>query len=199
MVQRVWAPWFTVLVACSGGGEDTNIGVPIDTSSAVIEDTNPFPIDTSETPFDEEPAHTVQLIETGTWSLSPIGGPYTSLVGTINIIEYIDGPPEIDDTDPIPCEVTISLTGTPSLLGDCPGCDFTFDVLHEVASGDVGRCNDPDRARAGDIRRLGFNPTTGKISWQQGSLWFDWYEGTKVGDQVNFNYTATFGVAVEEM
>ncbi|MCO4744520.1 MAG: hypothetical protein KC912_07025 [Proteobacteria bacterium] len=198
MVLRAWAPWLLALTACAGEVADTDIGVPVDTSSAVVEDTDPFPVDTSEVALNEEPEHTVQLIEQGTWSLSPIGGPYTSLVGTLNIIEYIDGPPEVGDTDPPPCQVSISLTGTPSEVANCPGCAFTFDVLHEVVSGDLSMCNDPARPFAGQVRRMGFHAGTNRIQWQHGNFWFDWYQATQAGDQVTFSYTTTVGISKED-
>lgn len=183
--------------ACTRGNDDTSIGVDEDTEPAVLDDTAPFPADTSETNLDEEPAHTVLLIEQGTWSLSPLGGPYTSLVGSLLIIEYIDGPPDAEDTAPPPCQVELSLTGSPA-AANCPGCAFTFEVLHQSVSGDITQCHDPDRPTNASLRRLGFDPNTGTIRWQQGSLWFDWYQAQQVGDQVTFSYTTTLGVTVED-
>ena len=170
----------------------------MDTSSPILEDTAPFIVDTAQGALDEEPEHTVTVIEQGTWSLSPLGGPYTSLVGTMTIIEYIDGPPDADDTAPPPCQIEIALTGSPSVYGDCTNCSFTFDVLHSVVSGDLSQCHDPDRPTDGDTRPLGFDPTTGRIRWHRGSHWFDWYEAQLVGDQLTFSYTATLGVTVDE-
>ncbi|TNE87637.1 MAG: hypothetical protein EP330_17705 [Deltaproteobacteria bacterium] len=71
-------------------------------------------------------------------------------------------------------------------------------MLHQVVSGDLTQCHDPDRPFDGAVRRLGYNPSTGKIQWQQASLWFDWYTANQVGDQVTFSYTTTLGVTVEE-
>jgi hypothetical protein len=194
---RAW--WLLTLgvVACTRGTSDTGLGVEEDTEPAVLDDTAPFPVDTSEVSLDEEPAHTVLLIEQGNWSLSPLGGPYTSLVGSLLIVEYIDGPPDPDDTAPPPCQVEIALTGSPA-AATCPGCAFSFEVLHQVVSGDLSQCHDPDRPANASLRRLGFDSSTGTIRWQQGSLWFDWYQAQQVGDQVNFSFTTTLGVKVEE-
>lgn len=192
--------WLTLALCalgCNAGGTDTDIGVPPDTSSALIEDTEPFPVDTSSGALDDEPDHTVTLIEQGTWSLTPLGGPYTSLVGSMTIIEYIDGPPDQDDTALPPCMIEFALTGIPA-PADCPNCTITFEVLHQLVSGDLSMCHDPDRPFQGESRRLGFDPNTNRIRWQRGSLWFDWYQAQLVGDQLTFSYTTTLGVAVEE-
>ena len=170
----------------------------MDTSSPILEDTAPFIVDTAQGALDEEPEHTVTVIEQGTWSLTPLGGPYTTLVGTLTLIEYIDGPPDAMDTEPLACEVEFALTGTPAVSAGCSNCDVIFDVQHQLVSGNLDACHDPDRPRAGQSRRMGFDPVAGKIRWQRSTLWFDWYNAQQAGDQLSFSYTATLGVTLEE-
>ena len=60
----------------------------------------------------------------GSWSLSPLGGPYRAVVGDLQVDEYIDG------RDDMPwCWVVYSMTGEvveDERASSCATCDYVF-------------------------------------------------------------------------
>lgn len=199
------------IFACSGADDtDPTLPDPIDTGSPDKDtDVSTFPIDTSgDTDLDVAPRHTLTMHQFGAWDLGPSGGPYTTMSGTLRVIEYLDGAqwdtgPDTDgipDTDlPPDCLVVFALSGAPSETS-CDGCTAAFDVTFALTEGDPSLCRDPELPADGDVRRFGWLPTEDVIVHDYGDigLWLPWYPGEQLGDRITFDWTATVGVSIEE-
>ncbi len=217
-MRRVLTAWPAVVIPCVLMGcppaddSDTSVELPPE-DSYVDTDTGlgSFPVDTSlSSDINEVPENTVTISQWGEWNLTPFLGPYDTLLGTLEVEEYING--EMEDTaitdtaDPrfieLECDVEYSMAGIPVEAGEeCTGCNgLTFIVTYALIDGDPSQCHDPDLPADGEQRVLGFNGSTGQIEWnfQESGLWFDWYSAEKIGDQVNYEWTVTVGVAIEE-
>lgn len=216
-----------ILIATVGctPSEDTDIPpLPEETDVLIPEDTGPFgiPEDTDDLgPADLEPASYLYLYQEGSLRLTPAGGPYAALTGSLTALELIDfelPPEDPDDTDPpdtdvpwadleespVACEVTYTLVGSPppeeagAVL--CDSCAWMMDVEFGVAEGDPGPCYDPDLPDNGDVLRFAWNPTSGQLlyDFQDTGVWFPWYPGSEGADAVDFTWQARLGVSIEE-
>lgn len=171
---------------------------------------------------DQTPAHLAHVYQEGTWELGPPAGPYTSLSGVLQVLEYLDqerptpGPgdtaetgfPLVDTADtgssdsPLLCSVAYALSGV--AIDSCPGCDFAFEVTHTVTMGNPNDCHDPDLPADGAILSLGFAPDyePGQdwllLDYGDSGLWLPWYPALQFADNVDFAWEATIGIYVEE-
>jgi len=212
-------------VACTKA-EDTEIpDLPEDTDPPVIDDTGPFeiPEDTDNLgPSDLEPLHYLYMYQEGSLTLTPSGGPYQAITGSMTVLELIDfqlPPQDTDDTDmdtdtdlpwadleesPVVCQTTYTLVGSPPApetgAALCDGCAWMMDVEFAVAEGSPEPCYDPDLPASGDVLRFAWHPGQGQLlyDFQDTGVWFPWFPGNEGADTVDFSWTARLGVSVEE-
>jgi hypothetical protein len=200
------------LVGCSGA-KDTDPDLPPVDSADTTRDTDvsTFPPDTSaDSDISDSPSNTLTMHQFGQWDLSPGGGPYTALTGTLTAQEYFDGnapPTDTDDSDtvaadtdlPLECDVVYNLVGAPA-LSTCDGCSFAFDITFHVIEGDPTGCRDPEIPQDDGILRFGYDNTQHKILMDYGDigLWLPWYPARLIQDHVKYDWKATVGVVVEE-
>ena len=89
------SPLVLALLACGGDPPAERQPLPSDTGTADVFtiDTGDFlPVDTGITTGTEDdvPTNLLTVSQSGTWSLSPLGGPFTELAGTLVIEEFVD-------------------------------------------------------------------------------------------------------------
>ncbi|MFK7929819.1 MAG: hypothetical protein AB8H79_16620, partial [Myxococcota bacterium] len=99
-----WSPCILAFAAfaCTAEGESDTPDLPTD-DTFIPEDTGPFefPEDTGDTAVkDQVPLHWLYLYQEGALELSPAGGPYTALTGSLTVLELIDFELPPEDTDP---------------------------------------------------------------------------------------------------
>jgi hypothetical protein len=206
-------------LGCSSeGGDSGTASLPPDSASG---SDNPdtgqgfFDVDTGpsgDTGLNEEPPYELRISHTGTWERSPLGGPYTDMIGTMSVTESILGGATI-------CNAEFSLTGTVSKT-ECDHCDEAFDVFFYlvsqgelddygeqvlnkdgVAVAGLGMCQFPDIPLDGDTWRLGFAPVDGSLFWDyyDSGIWVPLYDAEELHDEVTFEYETTVGfVPIEE-
>ncbi len=153
---------------------------------------------------DETPANTLTLIQEGTWTLSPYPGPYESMNGQLVVTELLDG----DATLPA-CSAVFALTG---FVSDqpCDDCAVVFEVTHTLAQdGDVTKegdeipgldaCMAPDLPLDGEAWILGLS-NDGATIYKRASLsgWVPWFEADQRLDDVEFSWTGTVGIELED-
>ena len=207
--------------ACTPSGEDSDIPELPDEDTPLPEDTGPFeiPEDTDNTgPVDQEPLHYLYAYQDGDWALTPSGGPYTALTGTLEVWEFIDYPrPSQTDTDipwtdtdypwleleetPVICNVVYRVVGSASEPEDaCSDCAWSMDIQFDVQSGDPTPCSDPDLPANGDIRRFGWRTSDSTLlyDYQGVGVWFPWYRANGAADQVAFSWFNRSGISLEE-
>jgi hypothetical protein len=217
----------TLVAGCAGNreetGPDTDVGLPPeDTGSELGGDTGfeVFPIDDSGSELgDEVPSHSLTILQTGDWLLTPEGGPYTEMTGTLRLRERVDGEflgdtadtadtalpvdtePDTSDTAMVEpeCDVEYALHGEVVEPG-CPGCTATFAVTHTLVSGDPGACLDPEAPTPDGVWNLGYDPTAAAILLNYGGsgVWLAWYDATRAGDAITFSWTTTVAVSVDD-
>jgi hypothetical protein len=172
-------------------GEEPKV-LPIDTAPYLPEDTAPDVVPNLT------PDHYVYMSQVGNWSLSASDPPFTDLFGTLRITEHVD---TLDTALPVyECNVTYSLTGSPVDDHTCADCDFVFDVEYFVTAGDPGACHDPDAPASGAVWQLGYDAATSKIylNYYGTDVWLPWYDANKAGSTVNFDWTATLAIELED-
>ena len=207
-----------LLVACSSGKEDsadkpTDLP-PEDTSSITYLDSGvPFGDDTGLGGgySDNVPLHTLTMMHLGSWELLPLGGPYTSMVGELSVVELLDG-----DTRTPWCQATFSLTG--QLVSDkCTTCEYAFVMEFylisegdpkekelpedERAVGGLADCQSPELPEDGESRIYGFSADEGAVyfNYYGSGIWIPWYDGAQIRDEVSFDWEETAGFSgVEE-
>lgn len=193
------------LAACSGGGDDTGPAeLPPEDTAGLPDDTVPdtFFVDTSygETGFDGDPQHLVTLRYDGRWVMTPAGGPYTAMTGTLELTEVLDGA-----EDAPTCVMAWSLTGEVAEV-DCDGCLVAFEVLHYTVDGEKDEkgleetCYDPERPEDGDTWRLGYHRADRAVlrDWEETGVWIPWFDAEEVDDTLILSWEATVGVAIED-
>lgn len=193
------------LGACTGKEPPGTLLTTNDTDSGephilTITDTSVFiPEDTSATgPPNLEPAHWVYMSQIGSWTLGSASPPFGDLAGTLRIQEYVD---TLDTALPVyECNVLYSLTGTEVANHTCPTCSFVMDVEHYVTSGDPTGCHDPDVPFTGTVWQLGLDEGAGKIllNYYGTDVWLDWYDATRAGASVSFQWEATLAIEIED-
>jgi len=195
------------LAACATEPGETRQPLPEDTGEAtvLIIDTADFiPVDTGSTfePEDSVPLNTLYISQTGAWSLSPAGGPFTDVSGTMLIQEYIDTPPDLkkDPKAAFDCEATYSLTGQAPEDHSCQSCDFVFDIEFFVSEGDAGACREPDTPQHQVVWRMGYDSGQQKILHDYGGtgVWVPWMDAELQGTDLTFEFVKEVAIQVEE-
>jgi hypothetical protein len=144
----------------------------------------------TDTDTDPESSDTLTFTVTGTWDLTPAGGPYTAMTGAFSYEETLT--PSGTSTPTPVCDLAYALAGTASAEG-CTGCTFTFTVTHDLQSGTPGDCYAPDVLDDDEVRTMGFRPSEGAIvvDWADTGAWVPLYTATLAGDQLSFTWTNT--------
>lgn len=218
------SPWgfLALLCVCVPVACDRDAGtaeLPQDTQShATDEDTGPgwFPTDTgpADTLGNEDPEHTLDLLQGGEWSLSPVGsGPYDTLTGTLTVTELLDGGAETPW-----CSAEFALTGA-AIEAVCDGCEFGMAVSYYLVSDgildsdgepvvdDAGdrlatleHCQTPDLPTDGAILRFALHDTDEHLYLDYGDsgIWLPWYGTERVRQSVDFSWSATVGFRPDE-
>ena len=190
------------LAGCSGAAKDSERASlpPVDSDSGATFDS--FQIDTfrPDTGLNEAPPATLDLTHSGTWALSPNGGPWDSVTGDLIVAEVLDG-----DTLAPTCALEFALTGQAVTEDTCPGCacptcEITLDILHYLVSGDPSTCLDPELPEDGERRRMGWDEAAGAIllDWEGSGVWLEWYPGERVDDEIAFLYEAQVATEAPE-
>ncbi len=222
--RSVVASAAVLISGCTGDVDTDNPPLPSDSDSYIIDDTGPFdiPEDTDDLgPSDLDPLNYLYMYQEGSLTLSPGGGPYTTLAGFMTALELVDFqlPAETDDTDappdtdvpwsnleesPVACTVTYAISGVApdetsgAIL--CDGCAWMMDVTFQVTAGDPEPCYDPDLPAHEEVLRFAWHPDSGhlKYDFQNTGVWFEWFPGSVGGDTVDFTWNARVGVSIEE-
>jgi hypothetical protein len=178
------------------GTPDTDTGepqvLPIDTGAYVPQDTG------VDVPPDLQPSHWVYIAQQGVWNLSPGSPPYTDVIGTLVLQEYIDA---LDTAVPnYECNVTYALTGSAVSSHTCADCDWVMDVEHFVNSGDPSTCRDPDAPPAGAVWQMGYDNATQRIylNYYGTGVWLPWYDANQSGAQVDFGWNGTLAIELDD-
>lgn len=183
-----------LLLACQPDEDSSPASLPPDPATADSVDTDPstFTVDTSlgGGTSDEVPTHTLTIRHTGTWELTPMGGPWRTLTGTLDVVEILDG----DELAPV-CALNYALTGTES-VENCPNCIATFDVSQYLSLGDPSTCTDPELPTA--AAQMGWDGSSLWLNWQDSGLWVEWYSGSLIGDTLNFGWEISLGTDIPE-
>ncbi len=223
-----------VVWSCKGEGKEDAGPDRIPNDSGVIgagddrDDTGySFPADTFDGGgLDEFPDNTLELRHTGYWDLTPLGGPYETLIGDLHIDELIDG-----DPDQQWCYALFGLTGfglAPEDYAGCASCDVAFEVefylveeggfkpfegAEPIDSGDtyderdvyevngLDECRSSDLPADGDRWQMGWSEAeqTIYINYFGSDIWLPWYAGEQTLDKVTFAWIEQFGFVVPEM
>lgn len=187
------------LLACTGKSDDTGAepGLPDETDTQDLSgDSVALIADTYDDALgDEEPAHWLALAQEGVWELTPRGGPWTTLTGSLLAVEVLDEEVE----NPL-CEVSYALTGEEAPREGCDTCEVAFLVSFYVNEGDPAACADPDLPRSDEERVYGWSEVDSTIylDYAGTGLWIPWYEGAADEDTITFSWTGELGKAVEE-
>lgn len=192
-----WVGLAFALSGCGEKGDDTGSQVTLPEETAVpdVSDTAWFEEDTGSGTSDDTPSHSLQISQTGTWELSPRGGPWTTLVGELLITEVLDGDEELPA-----CTASFALTGEALEEAGCDGCEVAFAVSFYLNEGDPGACRDPDTPQHGDLHTFGLAPTEDLIylDYHGSGIWIPWYAAEIDEDDVAYAWLTTLAVAIEE-
>ena len=217
-------------LGCSGKGESaapsgvpaldsalTSDGTRLDTGFAFSDDSF------EDDGLDEQPDNTLLLRHTGSWSLSPLGGPYRAVVGELIVEEFIDG-----DPDQPWCWVEYAMTGErveDERADNCASCDFVFEVEFylNIDGGDRpvdgadpidtggtydardlvevhGRedCRSPELPADGERWLMGYVDGESEIYMEYfgTGIWLPWYAGELAFDVIEFAWVEEFGFVV---
>lgn len=187
------------LAACDDKGGDTaaEVGLPEETdtvdrtgdSVALIPDTF------SDALGDEEPAHWLTITQEGVWEMTPRGGPWTTMTGTLLVTEILD-----EDLENPTCELSYALTGEAVQAPGCETCDVAFNLAFYLSDGDPEGCSDPDLPLADEERVLGWSEVDSTIYLDYAGMgtWIPWYDGELDEDTLSFFWTTTLAQYVPE-
>lgn len=195
------------LLACTAPDAPIAELPPADSAPRVDDTSGPVPLDTApDTGLDQEPDHRLYLHQEGAWSLSPFGGPYTHMVGSLITWEHLDGERALDTADTglseepgLVCETRWTLVGA-AAESTCDGCDAAFDIEFTLVEGDDGPCLDPELPASGDVLRFGYIDADRTIVHDVGGagLWLPWWTATRAGDDLTFTWDAVVGVVPQD-
>jgi hypothetical protein len=208
-----WASACAVFLGGCGDdkGDTGESTLPEDTATETVDDTAEpfFPVDTSaDTGFNQQPEQTMVLAHLGVWQQSPVGGPYTALTGTLEVLELLNG----DEDEPW-CRVTFALTG--ALAEEtCPTCDVGYIVEHyvvqegpteeeveeEIEVGGLDACMSPDLPEDLERWHMGWSEAEGTVyfNYYDSEFWLPWYDGAQTHDDITFAWTRELGVFLPE-
>ncbi len=195
------SPLVLALLACGGDPPAERQPLPSDTGTADVFtiDTGDFlPVDTGITTGTEDdvPTNLLTVSQSGTWSLSPLGGPFTELAGTLVIEEFVD---ELDPLEPeYACEATYNLTGQLNDESTCGNCDFVFNVTHFVTEGDASSCREPGTPQHEEVWVMAYDSANSQILRAIGGVWVPWATANMVGSDVTYTFDLVIAIQVEE-
>lgn len=177
------------LIACAPTEGDVSPTLPPDTSTPTPSPTAPPSIeDQDPLPSNPSPVSTVTQSDVGEWTMSPTGGPYSDMTGTLTLSDTLDS-----DTDPV-CLLEYALTGYKVTPG-CPGCNYTFRIKHVLLEGNPDDCLRTDMPEDEQYLILGYSSETRLIYYDylDTGTWLPWYEGARVGDVISYEWIAIRG------
>ena len=179
------------LIACEPKEAGASGPVPEDTAAVVVTwDTSPVAVETgSMDTGDASPTVTITAVHTGTWNLSPAGGPYTSVDGTIAVLETRS------DGERHECDFSYSVEGD-AVTDLCDDCTEAYRVSFAFESGNANACSDPDLPALNDRLTFAWSPQEGVLYWdyEDTGAWVPWYVVTRANNAFCLSWTATWGV-----
>ena len=195
--RLAWLMLSAGLVAC-GAGEGTSTPQPTLPAEDTPDPTQPL----SVTPFpgggiqpggDTSPESVVRVVEEGEWLLSPAGGPWDAMAGTLLVEEFVDG-----GEDPS-CHKSFGLTGSIVEGSTCSGCLVVLRVEHRLVES-TGACAALDLPEAQEVRDEGLREADHLIlyDYEGSGVWMPWYDAARTGDTVSFSWERSFGYLPEE-
>lgn len=173
--------------------------------------------------LDQVPDNTLLVQHVGSWSLSPLGGPYRAVVGDLTVEEFID-----EDPDQPWCWVVYAMTGEvveDERADTCATCDFVFEIQYYVnvdgglrpedgaepidtggnydeddvvETNGIEDCMSPELPRDGDRLLMGWSEDEETIymEYYGSGIWLPWYSGELAFDHLDFSWVDTFGFVV---
>lgn len=202
MSDRPWLfPAFVALSlgGCSDKGDDTGaqVGLPDETDTQDLTgDSVALIADTFDDSLgDDEPEHWLALAQEGVWELTPRGGPWTTLTGSLLATEVLD-----EDVENPLCEVSYALTGEEADASGCDTCEVAFLVSFYVNEGAPEDCADPDLPITDEQRVYGWSEVDSTIylDYAGTGVWIPWYLGEVDEDTITFSWSGELAKVVEE-
>lgn len=144
-------------------------------------------------PSNPSPRNTVTFLDQGLWTMSPTGGPYDAMSGTLEMGEYLNGAEEPS------CLLTYALTGA-KVSTTCSGCNYTFRIQHVLLEGDPEECQRTDYPEDGVYLIFGYSSETRIIYYDYADTgyWLPWYDALRQGDDITFEWSATYGTELDD-
>lgn len=207
-MRGAWITTFFLLGCARAPEEPPAPKLPDDTDPPPVEEPEaPLPDDTGfGLPEDPSPDHWLQVRHEGRWLLE--GSPYSSLTGSLVLIEAVDRPPEPPDTGDtggaprLPdCWAVFDLVGAPPAEGEeCADCDVLFEITFTLSRGDPSTCRLPDLPTDGEVRRMGFSSARSAIllDYRDSGIFLPWYPAQLEDDVLNVEWEARLGLLLEE-
>lgn len=177
-------------VACSPEEDEPTPTLPPDTTTPTAAPTAPPVLDDgSSEPSNPAPVDTLRQLDEGTWLMSPTGGPYSDVSGSLLVSEYLNG-----SENPTACQLEYALTGYKVTPG-CPDCNYTFRIKHVLLSGDPEDCSRDDLPEDGQYLVLGYSSETHLVyyDYHDTGTWLPWYEGSRTGDEILYSWEVERG------
>jgi hypothetical protein len=236
LVKSVGFRWFVLAVGsamtigCTGDKDTASSGTLPGLDSALTGDGGnldtgfSFQADTFDAgALDQVPNNTLQIQHAGSWSLSPLGGPYRAAVGELYVDEYIDGQEDMPW-----CWVIYSMTGEvvdDARADSCPTCDFVVEIQFYVnqdggfkpedgaepidtggnydeddviETNGIADCMSPELPEDGDRWLMGWagDEETIYMEYFGSGIWLPWYSGELEFDTLDFSWVDEFGFVV---
>ncbi len=173
--------------------------------------------------LDQVPNNTLLIQHVGSWSLSPLGGPYRAAVGDLQVDEFIDG----DDKMPW-CWVVYAMTGEvveDDRADGCTTCDFVFEMQFYVnqdgglkpeegaepidtggnydeddviETNGIEDCMSPELPEDGERWLMGWSEADSTVYMEYfgSGIWLPWYSGELEFDKLTFSWVDEFGFVV---
>lgn len=186
-------PLMLWILGCEGTPVDTaGTGeLPAETGEyTYVYDTSTYSVETGGL-FDTAnalPDTLLTLEQTGTWNLSPPGGPWTTVMGDLHVIEYLED-------GAAACDVSFNVEGTVTDEA-CEGCTTGLTVRFNIAAGNPSPCRDTDLPEPDETRELGWAPDEQTLYWNyyNSGAWLPWYDVTLDGDTLHVSWQAQLGL-----
>lgn len=155
-----------------------------------VYDTSTYVIDTGALvdTANSAPDTIITMVQTGTWNLSPPGGPYTTVSGTFSALETMED-------GAVGCNVTFAVEGTVTDEG-CPGCTQGLEIHYNTLDGNGAPCRDRDLPEPGDDRTFGVALDEATLYWDyyDTGAWLPWYDLSQEGDTLTVSWRAELGL-----
>ena len=155
-----------------------------------VYDTSGYTIDTGGIidTGNASPDSVLTLTQSGTWTLSPPGGPYTTVVGQLSVSEVMED-------GAVACEATFAVEGTVNDDG-CPSCSLGLTVAFHTLIGNAANCRDRDLPDPEEQRDYGVALDEQTLYWDyyQTEAWLPWYDLSQEGDDLRVSWQAELGL-----